>query len=473
MKWKVTGRYILSMILVVLIIIFINILILIGLFVSRISSKGPDVLNAESSPEKFTREFQSEVIVEDEGIELTDFGVSQLAERDAWIQVLDEDGAEVFAYGTPRDLQRKYSPVDVVQMYKYKEIEDTTVFVGEKKTADALYSYLVGIEDYGLNRYFIYFFSYNDEVLRVFRQVGLWILFVDMLVALLVAYIFSKYLTQPLHGLIGGIQQLAHKDYDVSFPTDGVYGDVFYNVNELSEELKLSEREREKLETLRKEWIGNVSHDVKTPLASIQGYAELIKEPAYDFSAEEMREYAEIIEQKSLYIEDLLNDLNITTRLGDKTMTLNTTSENVVSLVRAIIIDILNDAKYADRKINFHTDTEEIMLPVDAFLFKRALNNLIYNAIVHNDADVEIDIYLEEQPNGVGLQIKDNGRGIKPEDLDKIFDRYYRGTNTGDSHKGSGLGMVISRDIIEAHGGQIKISSQVEQGTTAKIFFPK
>lgn len=305
--------------------------------------------------------------------------------------MLDEDGAEVFAYGTPGDLQKKYSPVDVVRMYKYKEIEDTTVFVGEKKTADALYSYLVGIEDYGLNRYFIYFFSYNDEVLRVFR---LWILFVDVLVALLVAYIFSQYLTQPSHGLIGGIQQLAHKDYDVSFPTDGVYGDVFYNVNELSEELKLSERE--KLETLRKEWIGNVSHDVKTPLASIQGYAELIKKPAYDFSADEMREYAEIIEQKSLYIEDLLNDLNITTRLGDKTLTLNTTPENVVSLVRAIIIDILNDAKYANRKINFHTNTEEILLPVDAFLFKRALNNLIYNAIVHNKADVEIDIYLEE-----------------------------------------------------------------------------
>ena len=111
-------------------------------------------------------------------------------------------------------------------------------------------------------------------------------------------------------------------------------------------------------------------------------------------------------------------------------------------------------------------------MEVDDILFRRAINNLIYNAIVHNDEHVTIDVSVEQNEQ-IYIKIADNGKGIKEEELDRIFDRYYRGTNTGEAHKGSGLGMAISKDIIKAHDGELAISSVIGHGTTIDIKMKK
>ncbi|MFD1170548.1 sensor histidine kinase [Oceanobacillus caeni] len=361
----------------------------------------------------------------------------------------------------------KYTPADIVQTYKYQEIANTTVFVGGKKEKSIDYSYFIGIENPGLNRYAISFDI--QDISRVVKVVGI-ILVIDILIALLIGYLFSKRLTKPLQTLINGIKRLANKDYNVNYDPKGVYKDVFHNVNFLSNQLTANEKERKKLEMMREDWIGNISHDIKTPLASIQGYAELIKDPDYHFSLEEIREYAEIIEQKSLYIKEVIEDLNLTTRLKNKALTLNKKPVNMVALLRNIVIDILNDPKNSNRNIVFHVNQENILVTIDEILIRRAIYNLIYNAIVHNDENVQIDVIVEKKERA-HITIKDNGNGIEKNELDKIFDRYYRGTNTGDAHKGSGLGMAIAKDIIQQHDGELTIDSEIGHGTTIDIKF--
>ncbi|RWR13155.1 HAMP domain-containing sensor histidine kinase [Siminovitchia fortis] len=466
MKWKLTGRYLLSVVLVVVLIIFINLILGIAILVAQAAFDVPIFQNRETSPEQFTRKFHQEIITKNHDVTITEKGQKELAKKKAWIQILDENSKEVYSFGVPANVKKKYTPAEIVQMYKYKEVdENTVVYVGEKKGNGRQFSYLIGIENRSLNRYII---SYDNRDIFIVAKVGMVILLIDILIALLVGYLFSKRLTQPLHTLIDGIKKLANHQFNYHTESRGLYKNVFDNLNHLSDQLKASERERKKLDSMREEWIANISHDIKTPLSSIQGYAEMIKDPDYDFTLDEIKEYAGIIEAKSLYIKEVMEDLNLTTRLKNKELSLNKKAVNIVTLLRKIVIDLLNNPKYADRNIQFHVNQETIMLEIDEILFRRAINNLIYNAIVHNDHDVKIIVSVE-QDEYTHIVIKDNGKGIEKEELERIFDRYYRGTNTGAAHRGSGLGMAIANDIIKAHDGRIIIHSEVGSGTTIDI----
>lgn len=468
MKWRLTGRYLASVVLIVVVVIFINILVATGTFIyQKVFAQHP-FYQEEASAEAVTRSFSKEIVISESGMAITGQGKEMLEHNHAWIQILDEDGKQVYGYLVPSGAKTKYTPLDIVQTYKYIEKElMSTVFVGEKAGNGKRYSYLIGFQNPYLERHIL---TYDIRTVGRFLQIGiLTVLCVDGFIALCIAYLFSKRLTRPLHALIDGIKQLAHKNYRVRYEIKGIYKDVFYNVNVLSEELRASEEERKKLDRMKEEWIANITHDIKTPLASIQGYAEMMKDKDYEFTVEEMRDYAEVIERKSLYLKDVIEDLNLSTRLKNKGLSLNLKSVNIVSLVRNAVIDTLNDARYGNRNIDFKYSDELILVEADDILIRRAVANLIYNAVVHNNEDVAVQVRVEKERDFVRIVVEDHGKGIKKEELERIFDRYYRGTNTGELHKGSGLGMAIAHDIVEAHGGKIHVASQLGRGTRIEM----
>ncbi|WP_028551656.1 sensor histidine kinase [Paenibacillus sp. UNC451MF] len=465
MKWKLTVRYLISVVFVVIFIIFINLFITLALFIAHATLNPPIIQEEEHSPEQFARQFEDQITISGNELTISEAGQEELTNRNAWIQILDENGNELFCSQAPEGLKKHYTPSEIIQMYKYKEVNsETTVFIGDKKANGHTYSYLIGIENRNINRYFI---LYDNHSLFRMVKVGGVVLAIDILITLLIGYFLSKRLTMPLYTLIDGIKRLASNEYFHAQPV-GIFKQVFLNINHLSNQLKANESERKKLDRMKEEWVTNISHDIKTPLASIQGFAEMIKNPDYRFTVDEIREYADIIEKKSLYIKEVIEDLSLTTRLKHKELMLNKKMTNMVVILRNIVIDIVNDPKYAKRHIEFHTNQENIPVEVDEILIRRAINNLIYNALVHNDANVNISVSIEKTDR-TQIVIHDNGKGIRKEELDKIFNRYYRGTNTGDAHKGSGLGMAIAKDIIQVHDGEIAIHSEVGVGTTIDI----
>lgn len=468
MKWRLTGRYLASVVLIVVIVIFINILVIIGLYIYQNESPKYPFLQGDNSAEAITRSFGQEIVLSETGMDITGQGKDTLERNQAWIQILDENGNQVYGFRVPPEAKTNYTPMDIVQTYKYMEKElMSTVFIGEKKGNGKRYSYLIGFQDPYLERNIL---TYDIRKVGRFLQIGIvTVLCVDGFIALCIAYLFSKRLTRPLSALIDGIKQLAHKNYRGHYETKGIYKDVFYNVNMLTEELRASELERNRLDRMKEEWIANISHDIKTPLASIQGYSEMMRDKDYDFTVEEMRDYAEIIERKSLYLKDVIEDLNLSTRLRNKGLTLNLKSVNVVSLVRNAVIDTLNDTRYGNRNIDFRYSDEVILKEVDEILIRRAVANLIYNAVVHNSEDVSIAVSVEKEGGTVRIVVEDHGKGIREEELERIFDRYYRGTNTGELHKGSGLGMAIANDIVKAHDGEIHVMSEFHSGTRIEI----
>ncbi|MFC5450877.1 sensor histidine kinase [Paenibacillus aestuarii] len=468
MKWRLTGRFLVSVVAIVILVVVMNMILFFAVLFMQPDWKGPFFRKA-NSPESVTRNFHEQINIADNQITLTDQGKDTLVNLQAWIQVLDENGKQIFSYRTPEGVKDKYTPMDVIHYYKYRELDGyTTIYIGEKKVGDRTFSYLMGFQNSTYQRLILMYDS--RDITRIFQVGSVLILILDSVIALVIGYIFSKRLTKPLYVVMEGIRKLANHDYNIHLEPKGIYKGVQANVKNLSYVLEQSELERKKLDRMKEEWIANISHDLKTPLASIQGYAEMMENTEYQFSMEEMREYAGIIERKSVYLKDVIDDLNLSTRLKNKELILNKQRVNVAALLRDIVIDILNDTRYRDRNLEFYCSDEVIHLEVDAILFRRTISNLIYNAIVHNEPSVGIQVSVEKD-SYTRIRIEDTGKGIAKEELARIFDRYYRGTNTGELHKGSGLGMAIAHDIVIAHGGKIRVQSQSGQGTQIEIQF--
>ena len=460
MKWKLTGRFLGSVVTIVVIVGIVNTILLICLLFVHIDTE-------EESAENFSRQFSQYVDLKDNKPKVNEEGRESLRNNNAWIQFLNDKGQQVAAYYTPQQLKTVYTPAEIVQMYKYKEVDsETTVFVGEAHN----FSYFIGVKDRGIGRYVL---SYNyDSLLKYINIILLLFLSVDIMIALVIGFLFGKKLTSPLHILIEGIQQLRDRRFKKMSIPKGVYEDVFRNMNELSVKLDQYEKERNQLDNMREEWISNISHDMKTPLSSILGYTELMRESAVDLTPQELDEYIAIINRQSIYMKDLLDDLNLTMRLRNQRLPIQFEEIDIVGFIREMTIELLNDSSFGDRQIEFEANVDKAIHQVDKKLLKRAIFNLIYNALVHNDENVvvkiKIDAIHQQSDTHTQITIADNGSGIPAKDLAQIFERYYRGTSTANTH-GTGLGMAIARDIIHAHKGKLDLTSIENKGTTITI----
>ena len=477
MKWKLTRRFLGSVVIIVVIVGIVNTIILFSLLIYKSMN---NFETDEESAENFSRTFSQYIALQHDKPIVNKEGLEKLKEMNAWIQLLNNNGEQIASFHTPKNLQKKYSPIEVVQTYKYKEVDEkTTVFIGEAYH----FTYLIGVENRKIDRY-VFTYDYG-QVLKNINILLLLILTVDILIALIVGLIFGKRLTGPLHILIEGIQQLRERRFKKMPIPNGVYEDVFRNMNELSLKLDQYEKERNQLDHMREEWISNVSHDMKTPLASIHGYAELMQDNAKDLTEEELYEYTSIINRQSKYMSDLLDDLNLTMRLRNKNLPLLLEDVNIIGLIREMTIDLLNDPQFGNRNVEFFANVDKAVHNVDKKLLKRALVNFINNALVHNNEQVAVKIQIdsgyphcgqEKKSSNIStvqafhtqITIADNGSGIPSKDLDKVFERYYRGTNTTSTH-GTGLGMAIARDIILAHNGTVDLKSSENKGTTITI----
>lgn len=467
MKWKITLRYIVSIICVVMIVTILNIIGIIGVTLSN-SIKSPEIPESE-----FTRGFSKYIQLENDKIDLSREGKKILEDKEIWIQILDENATQVYSYNSPRELNKKYTPMELINGYKYAgglpNSDTDSILVSNKKIGDIDYTYLLGFKKSKLSKYIM---TYNNKDLVDTIIKVIWIiLFIDLIISLIVGYIFSRRLTKPMKNIIKGVENLEEGKYDVYYKEKGLYVSVYKKLNKLSDTLKSNEIERNKLDKLKQEWIANISHDIKTPLSSIKGYAEILSDEEYDIDKEEAKDYGAIINEKSEYIKELVDDLNLTMKLKNSDRALNKKDENIVRIIKDSVIQILNDPKYSNRDVEFISNKDSIIKSVDIMLFKRVINNLVYNALIHNDKEVKIKVEVDyKNENETIINIKDNGKGIEKKDLERIFNRYYRGTSTGEVHKGSGLGMAIAKDIVVAHGFGIDIISEVGEGTIVRIF---
>lgn len=464
-KSKLTIQYIISLGLISIIIIFVNLFAGFYLVYNDNAVRGK-----EKELDKYTRDFEK-YIEEDKGkIKISKEGEASLSKKNLWIQILDENGLEVSSYRKPQNVNTKLTPSEIVNAYKYGGSVDgnSEVLFGNKKIGNKSYTYLIAFPMKKIRKYTIV--VDNSSFMNSFKSIITKIIVIDLIVAAFLGYIFSRRLTNPIKKMVLGIEELADEKKYEKVAEKGLYKSVFKQMNILSSKLEANEKERIEIQNMRRDWIANISHDIKTPLASIKGYAELM-DGSYDLTEDEVKKYAEIIEEKSDYLKNLVEDLNLTMKLEDNKEIMNIKQVNIVSLVRETVIEVLNDPLYKHSNVEMHSVEDDIELELDEKLMKRAISNLVYNSLIHNEKKVDIVIEIQKS-DLVEIIISDNGKGICEEDIGKVFDRYYRGTNTGEAHKGSGLGMAIVKDIVLSHNGQIDLFSKENKGVKVYIKLP-
>lgn len=463
MKRKILLRFLLIIVLSVIIILNISMFVQYKFLVENRNDEKWNQLKY------FTLDFHQYIIQKDGKLTLTKDGIEELNLRNAWIQVLDEEGYEVYNWKKPKKALDHYAPSQMVYYNIYSGVIDNyTIYSGTAKINNYRWSYIIGFPIEKVAKYMI---EFSPEKLRTnIFKVLIYLLIIPIVVFIITGYIFGRNIANPLIGIIKGIGQLSKGKYDKKYDEKGLYKEVYSSLNNLSSTLKSNEVERQNIEKMREEWIQNLSHDLKTPLASIKGYGELIADEEYVLTAEEIKKYSHIIQEKAQYMEKLLEDLKLTQVLKRGLIPINSKDQDLIEVLRDITIDVLNNPNYQKREIQFNSNKEQIIFSFDKSLLQRAFTNLIYNAIVHNDENAEISINIDKRDK-IYVEIDDNGKGISKKDLDNLFERYYRGTNTGESHKGSGLGMNIAKQIIEIHGGTINVESTLGVGTKITVVF--
>ena len=399
-------KAILAMYSVLFILSVLIVLVGIGLVINVITSTDPNGNSVKSNwPQEYTNNYVSFFELDNDIPTVSKAGIQSLDDNHLWLQILDENGHEIFAHNTTDEQSTHYSPINFLQLYQGENNEDESVFADTIETDAGQWTYIIGFP-MNITKVTMYLdgesFSGGKSIMLVFLSAA-------AMLMLLGGGIFGVWIIRHMRKMTQAIGQIPYRLYEPIHGT-GPFQDVYDSINDMNDELLASDKERAQNEILREEWIANITHDLKTPLSPIKGYAELLSEPDKALTDESRIQYGRTILRNADYAEKLVNDLKLTYQLKNNMLPLNKRQLNLARFLKELVIDILNHPEYADRVIAFDADCEQILFNFDGTLLKRAINNLIYNALVHNPASTDIHVSLQTT-DGIFIIIEDNANG--------------------------------------------------------------
>jgi signal transduction histidine kinase len=217
---------------------------------------------------------------------------------------------------------------------------------------------------------------------------------------------------------------------------------------------------------VRRELFTNISHDLRTPLASMQGYIEtlLIKDDVLD--ARTRSQYLEIARKHAIHLSRLIQDLFELAVLDSGRMAPNFEEFPLIDLIYDVVQEFELQAKEARVELKVEPPEEAVIVHADLSLIQRVLENLVGNALKHTPPGGRVTISARPAAARVGVSVADTGRGISCDALPYIFDRFYKSTGDDeDASRSTGLGLAIAKRILELHGSEIRVESREQRGT--------
>ena len=246
----------------------------------------------------------------------------------------------------------------------------------------------------------------------------------------------------------------------------GIFANIKYEVNGMLQDNQEQLFELKKADTANKQILTNLSHDVRTPLASLLGYLEAL----HNNSADDTKEYIHISYQKALSLKALIDTLFEWCKINSNEQNYEMDSYDMNELTRAIMIDWLQLLERNNVSQDVNISEEEYIALIDRAAYKRILDNLIQNAIQHGKCStISIDSTIIQ--NEISITIFNNGNTIPEQKLPYIFDRLYKCDPTR-SERGTGLGLSITKELVTVMKGRIDVTSSSEYGTSFILYFP-
>lgn len=406
-------------------------------------------------------------------------------------KVLSKEKANLYIYDDQSELLRKFVTNENLAEPSLFQIVDFQDSYWEKTENIATYynkesdtSYVVIAPNKNYEEHMFSSININQTVLR-----GLVItLIVMLLILFMISWWYAQKFGKPIIHIIHWLQLLAkgvyeeplgkRKDLAYSLKTNGnlkssfkPFKEVINSLKKLTNMLKESELQQKKIQQTREEWISGLSHDLKTPLSTIYGYAVMLNSSDYNWTEDEVRDFYLSIEQNASYMSDLIEDINLTYRIKNNALPMYREEVDINDFIKEVVNQFFRTNV---EKHHFYTvDVEDnpIFYKIDKKYFKRIIVNLLSNAAKYNLEGTSIGVIVKQGKGCFSIHVQDNGIGMDEYTKQNLFNRYYRGTSVKEDTDGTGLGLAITKQLVEYHNGTIEVETEENKGTKITLLF--
>ena len=295
----------------------------------------------------------------------------------------------------------------------------------------------------------------------------IYILITTLIFCILDIFRRRQMIDKPVEQILKATEKIASGDFSVKlFPIHSLnrfdhYDQIMANINRMANELSKSE-------ILKKDFISNVSHELKTPLALIKSYAQLLLNPNLD--TESKKNYLSCLVSTTSKLSNLVTNILKLNKLENQIIIEKHETINIGEVVRNSALQILDliEAK----QIEFNCDIDDITISTDSSFVEIIVNNLLSNAIKFTDNGGKISLSLKDGLNHIVLKVADTGIGISPDSGKRIFEKFYQ-ADPSHSSEGNGLGLALVKRIIDILGGEISVESEPQKGSTFTVKLKK
>ena len=287
------------------------------------------------------------------------------------------------------------------------------------------------------------------------------VIFLTLIICILYEVYHRWRVRRPVKRILDGMEKIMEGDFSARIPylqgegSGNEYDEIIKGLNHLAEELS-------GVETLRTDFISNVSHELKTPLAVIQNYGTILQNP--DLSEKEQMEYAKAITEQTRKLSALITNILKLNRLENQQIFPEKQDYNLSEQICECLLGFEQD--WEKKNLEIETDIDEdVMVCQDAELLSLVWNNLFSNAVKFCKEEGTVSVSVKKEKDGVLVSVSDEGCGISPEVGAHLFEKFYQG-DTSHATQGNGLGLALVKRVIDIVGGEIHVQSVLGKGST-------
>ncbi|AVD36059.1 sensor histidine kinase [Clostridioides difficile] len=459
----ILKRFIGSSILISLLFIILNIAgFLLFSYMIFVSKYSVDLDTSDS------REIKSNLIMLEENLILkdgkfilNDSSKEVLHKNKIWAMLINNNGDRVWGFDLPKEIPSHYTLTDVAKFSRFF-LKDYPVYVWE-------YPNGILVTGYPKDKYTKFNLTYTIKEIKQFPMLIICMFLVNAIVIFLIALFIGLKMVKSIKPIINGIKLISNGE-PVILKEKGILSDISKSINTVSKELQMKDEKLRNKDEARSNWIAGISHDIRTPLSMIIGYAGELEE-SRNLSNKE-QEQVSIICNQGVKIRELVNDLNLVSKLEYNMQVLNCDKIRVSTFLRELVSEFINDNLDNDFYIELDILNEDIIVDADKKLLKRAISNLIQNSITHNQQGCNIKVISKSDLDFCYIIVEDDGKGMSQEKINSLLksqnglsEAYAKGQNHG-------LGILIVAGIINAHGGKLDITSIDGKGLKTILKLP-
>ena len=395
---------------------------------------------------------------------------------------IEKNNKEFYSTDNKEDLYslaQSILPVNFEQNTNYFG-ENGMVIINHSNSESDRYLVVAASSDYAVNDISAHYAAQDFSSL-VFSKTGVifaLIILVFILSIIALSFITSRTIIKPIKKLADGANEIANGnlDYVIDYESTNEIGTTVDSFNHMARQVKASLETQSAIEKSRKEMIAGVAHDLRTPLTSVKGYVEGLRDGIAN-TPEKQEMYLKTIYTSTLTMERLLDDLLTISRLERGAITLEMSKTNLSRFLSDCADEIGFTLEKQDFLFEYNNSCgEDVFINIDVERFKRVITNIIANSIKYAKKDVQGKIVLEaaEYSKSIIISISDNGIGLDSESLPRIFETFYRADKArSKTAEGSGLGLSVCKQIVELHGGNIWATGAEGEGLTIHISLNK